>query len=258
MLRIIFETLFWCIIMAVIGVLCFGLKSPSDIHYNTFPIFNDRLWYITCYCFVFLLAPYLNLLIAHISKSAYRELLLLLTILMCAIPTVCMIDPFHVTFHGYSAGSWDVVREVLGEYKNLGKEFDTVMLLQPTSPLRTAVDIINAFNLKEEKQANAIVSVCEMDHSPLWSNTLPESLLITGFVRNDNLPRQKLPKYYRINGAIYLVDTDTLVNGKSVYDNNCFAYIMPRNRSVDIEAVMDFIIAESVIKNYCQLMNNKC
>lgn len=145
---------------------------------------------------------------------------------------------------GDSAGSWDVVREVLNEYKKLGREFDSVMLLQPTSPLRTAEDIVSAFKLKEEKKANAIVSVCEVDHSPLWSNTLPESLSMNGFVKNSDVPRQQLPTYYRINGAVYLTDTMLLHKGDRIYDNNCFAYIMPRDRSVDIDNEMDFHMAE--------------
>ena len=145
---------------------------------------------------------------------------------------------------GDGAGSWDVVREVLERYESRGARFDTVMLLQPTSPLRTAVDIVNAFCLKEEKHAGAVVSVCETEHSPLWSNTLPESLSMQGFVRSADVPRQQLPTYYRINGAVYLVDTATLYNHKSICDNDCFAYIMPRERSVDIDTEMDFRLAE--------------
>ena len=122
---------------------------------------------------------------------------------------------------GDTAGSWDVVREVLEMYKSRGREFDVVMLLQPTSPLRTAEDIITAFELKEQKRANAIVSVCAMDHSPLWSNTLPDSLSMKGFVRNVNMPRQQLPAYYRINGAVYLVDTSILYSDAKIYDYNC-------------------------------------
>lgn len=143
-----------------------------------------------------------------------------------------------------TAGSWDVVREVLDEYKKCGKVFDSVMLLQPTSPLRTAEDIINAFRLKTEKTANAIVSVCEMDHSPLWSNTLPNSLSMEGFVKTSDIPRQQLPSFYRINGAIYLVDTFVLYNSRSLYDNNCFAYIMPQDRSIDIDTELDFQLAQ--------------
>lgn len=149
---------------------------------------------------------------------------------------------------GDSAGSWDVVREVLNEYRKLGKAFDNVMLLQPTSPLRTSEDIINAFSLKEKKKANAIVSVCEMDHSPLWSNTLPDSLSMENFSRSKDLPRQQLETYYRVNGTIYLIDTDCVYNDKRIYENNCYAYIMPKERSVDIDTELDFIIAETIIK----------
>lgn len=148
-----------------------------------------------------------------------------------------------------TAGSWDVVREVLERYKELGQEFDAVMLLQPTSPLRTAKDIVNAFQLKERKKANAIVSVCEMDHSPLWSNTLPESLSMEGFIQTNNVLRQQLPTYYRINGAIYLANTAILYSDKSIYVNNCFAYIMPRERSVDIDTEFDFIMATQLLEN---------
>ena len=73
-----------------------------------------------------------------------------------------------------SASSWDSVREVLKNYLQLGQSFDNVMLLQPTSPLRTSDDIINAFDLFFNKKAESVVGVCEMEHSPLWSNVLPE------------------------------------------------------------------------------------
>ena len=56
-----------------------------------------------------------------------------------------------------SAGSWDTVREVLDRYKALGKEFDTVCLLQPTSPLRTQEDIRNAYQIYQNKNAKAVI-----------------------------------------------------------------------------------------------------
>jgi CMP-N,N'-diacetyllegionaminic acid synthase len=70
-----------------------------------------------------------------------------------------------------TASSWDVVKEVLQEYEKRGKTFDKVMLLQPTSPLRNSNDIKECFNMMDSVSANSIISVCEMDHSPLWSNT---------------------------------------------------------------------------------------
>ena len=72
-----------------------------------------------------------------------------------------------------TASSEDAIREVLRRYEEMGQRFDAFMLLQPTSPLRTAGDIRAAFGVMEEKQAESVVSVCEMEHSPLWSNTLP-------------------------------------------------------------------------------------
>lgn len=148
-----------------------------------------------------------------------------------------------------SASSWDVVKEVLNKYEDLGITFDTVTLLQPTSPLRTEVDICNAHNLFSKKKATSVISVCETEHSPLWCNVLSDSLCMDGFLNNkNNSQRQKLDTYYRINGSIYIVDVKYFLSGKNIYDSGSYAYIMPINRSVDIDTKVDFIIAEALIK----------
>ena len=144
------------------------------------------------------------------------------------------------------AGSWDVVMEVLGKYQELGKTFDTVCLLQPTSPLRTAEDIINAYNLLEEKQADAITSVCEVDHSPLWTMTLDDSLSLAKFrALASDRPRQLLATYYRLNGAIYIRRIDYADGRPTILSNKEFATIMPREHSVDIDSELDFTIAKA-------------
>ena len=149
-----------------------------------------------------------------------------------------------------SASSWDVVREVLGKYRELGMEFETVTLLQPTSPLRTSEDIVKAFDLYQEKGATAVVSVCEPEHSPLWCNTLSESLCMDHFLDHiSNRPRQQLNTYYRLNGSIYIVDVALISAGNNIYDANSYAYIMPNERSVDIDTELDFLIAETVINH---------
>ena len=149
-----------------------------------------------------------------------------------------------------TASSWDVVREVLSKYIDMGIEFETVALLQPTSPLRTYEDICNAYELYYEKSAGAIVSVCESEHSPLWCNKLPESLCMNGFLNNETMrQRQQLDKYYRLNGSIYIVDVKRFLNSGIIYDSHCFAYVMPKERSVDIDSELDFLIAETII-NY--------
>lgn len=149
------------------------------------------------------------------------------------------------------ASSWGTVQEVLDNYKDLGKEFDTVMLLQPTSPLRTSEDIKNAFAILEEKNADSVVGVCEMDHSPLWSNVLPENRCLDGFIRpevKESSGRQSLPTYYRINGAIYLTKV-TEALGTNLYSDSGYAYIMEQAKSIDIDTELDFKMAEFLIQN---------
>jgi len=149
-----------------------------------------------------------------------------------------------------TASSWDVVREVLQKYKEQGVEFDTVTLLQPTSPMRTAEDIVSAYDLYETKGATTVVSVCEPEHSPLWCNTLPESLSMDHFLdRASNRQRQQLSKYYRLNGSIYIVSVEKILAGNNIYDDGSYAYVMPTERSVDIDTALDFLLAETVMNH---------
>jgi CMP-N,N'-diacetyllegionaminic acid synthase len=148
-----------------------------------------------------------------------------------------------------TASSWDAVKEVIERYKNLGTEFDTVALLQPTSPLRTSNDIIEGYNVMKVKEANFVVGVCEMDHSPLWANTLPEDLSMENFIRPEvvKVPRQNIPTYYRINGALYIVKVDYLMKTPDIYADRSFALVMRKENSIDIDDQLDFTIAEVLI-----------
>lgn len=150
-----------------------------------------------------------------------------------------------------TASSVDVMLEVLQRYEELGHEFDTCMLLQPTSPLRNVEDLKAAFTRMEETKATSVVSVCKVDHSPLWCNTLPENGCMDQFlVPAAKEPRQKLAQYYRLNGAIYLTTVANLrETGNLNYDQSCFAMIMPRSRSIDIDEELDFVIAEAIVNH---------
>lgn len=149
-----------------------------------------------------------------------------------------------------TASTWDAMRFVLEEYKKRGEEFDTITVLQPTSPLRTGDDIAQAYAFFTQKKANMISGVCEMDHSPLWSNVLPTDLSMGNFEDEKLafLPRQELPVYYRENGAIYMLKTSHLFSQKNIYKDKCYAYIMDRSHSVDIDTELDFLIAETIMK----------
>lgn len=148
-----------------------------------------------------------------------------------------------------SASSWDAIREVLTKYAEIGNKFDNFMLLQPTSPLRTADDIQAAFKLQKEKKALAIVSVCPVDHSPLQCNVLPETLSLADFRQNNSkgLRRQMLEQYYRFNGAIYLSNVSNFLATGDIYDKDCYAYVMDRLNSIDIDDEVDFKIAEALL-----------
>ena len=151
---------------------------------------------------------------------------------------------------GDSASSWDVVLEVLDKYERSGKTFDTVMLLQPTSPLRTAEDIQNAYRIMHERKASTVVSLCRAEHPPMWSNCLPENHCMDGFL-SSAAPgqRQAASEYFRMNGAIYLIDVKYLQAHQGIsYGASSYAYIMPQERSVDIDGPLDMLIAETLLR----------
>jgi len=125
--------------------------------------------------------------------------------------------------------------------------YDYVVLLQPTSPLRDEMHIDEAIELLESKNTDAIVSVCEMDHSPLWSNTLPDDGSMSNFMRDEVLNKrsQDLEKYYRLNGAVYICKTEKLLEEKSFFlKENICAYKMNKKNSIDIDDEIDFKMAE--------------
>lgn len=148
-----------------------------------------------------------------------------------------------------TATTFDAIKHTIEN----SKKYDYVILLQATSPLRTSLHIDEAIELLEEKNADAIISVCEMDHSPLWSNTLDETLSMQDFLKEEILNRrsQDLETYYRLNGAIYICKTTKLLEEKSfLLKEHSFAYVMDRKSSIDIDEEIDFEIAQLLILKY--------
>lgn len=146
-----------------------------------------------------------------------------------------------------TATTFDAIKHTIDNFE----KYDYIVLLQPTSPLRDAKHIDQAIELLETKKADAVVSVCEVDHSPLWSNTLPKDGNMSNFLKDEILNKrsQDLEKYYRLNGAIYICKTEKLLENKGFFlKDNIFAYKMDRESSVDIDEEMDFKIAEVLIK----------
>ncbi len=141
-----------------------------------------------------------------------------------------------------TSSSWDVVKKVTQRYAEKGKVFDAVMILQATSPLRSSEDILNAIKLFKEKSANAIVSVAETEHSPYWSAELPEDGNMAVFhERVKNVyRRQEGAVSFSLNGALYLVKVPYLFECENIFQERCYAYVMPQERSFDIDTQFDF------------------
>ena len=146
-----------------------------------------------------------------------------------------------------TASSIDVLLDVMQH----SKKYDYIVLLQPTSPLRTQVHLQEAIELLFQKEAQSVVSVCEMEHSPLWSNTLDSSLSMEHFLREDVKGKrsQDLECYYRLNGAIYICAWEQFHQERSFFlKKGTFAYIMSKRDSIDIDEELDFLLAETIMK----------
>ena len=132
------------------------------------------------------------------------------------------------------------------------ENYTYLILLQPTTPLRTKRHIDEAFQTLIKTNADAVISVCESEHNPLWANRLPVDGNLKNFRREDirDVRSQDLPKYHRINGAIYICEVSRLLRESSFYiKDNIFSYIMDKTCSVDIDDQFDFLIAETLMKN---------
>jgi len=134
--------------------------------------------------------------------------------------------------------------------ENEKTSYDLLLLLQPTSPLRTAGDIDKAVEMLFEKGAKAIVSICETEHHPYRMNMVQADGCLKDFIKQEarGKNRQELPQFYRVNGAVYLAYCDYLMALNSFFGEGTFAYVMPGERSVDMDGALDFELAEIILK----------
>lgn len=144
----------------------------------------------------------------------------------------------------------DAVKHTIEYLKERGEIYDFALILQPTSPLRSADHVRQAIDMVSSKHADAVISVCKCEHSPLWTNTLPDDFSITNFLETKfkNVPSQELPIYYRLNGAIFLVNINKLYEEETfLLSKNSYAIEMDAMASIDIDHEIDFLLAETVI-----------
>jgi N-acylneuraminate cytidylyltransferase len=146
-----------------------------------------------------------------------------------------------------------VLQHALGEVEKGGAVYDAVLMLQPTTPLRRRDDIDGALDLLERSGADSVISVVDVGgHHPARMKYLEGDRLIDPpfCEERENQPRQELRPMYLRNGAIYAVRRGVLLGG-SLKGTDCRAWIMPIERSVNIDTPDDFELAERALGKLC-------
>lgn len=131
--------------------------------------------------------------------------------------------------------------------KEEGVMIGSFVVLQPTSPLRTSEDIDNAINLFLQKNADSVISYTKEAHPISWHKYLDEDGHFIDIINSKVANRQDYRISYYPNGAVYVFKTD-IIRQKTYYTQNSYAYVMPRNRSVDIDSIEDFEYAEYLLQ----------
>ncbi|WP_139062656.1 cytidylyltransferase domain-containing protein [Selenomonas sp. oral taxon 149] len=130
--------------------------------------------------------------------------------------------------------------------------YDSVLLLQPTSPFRQKEDIEGFLSFAKRSAAKVCVSVTEVEHSPYWMYTVEaEDRLkpILPLPTEAMYQRQKLPSCYRLNGALYYAQTAYYKEHKTFLTEDTLGYTMDRRRSLDIDTEEDLVMAEWILAN---------
>ena len=139
-----------------------------------------------------------------------------------------------------------VIHSVKKMEKLKNKEYDYVIMIQPTAPLRTAKDIDDSLELLFTEDTDSIISIVDVDnYHPIKMKVINKNRLLD-FQDSDleNPPRQSLPKVYIVNGAIYATKRNVLIENETFKGESCFPFVMPQERSVNIDNISDFIVAE--------------
>ena len=127
---------------------------------------------------------------------------------------------------------------------------DAIMLLQPTSPLRRIQDIDGAVDLLIRKNAPAVVGVCEAANHPFLVHSMDSDGVLTPFMERASgyLRRQILPQCYVLNGSIYLIRCGVLREYKTLFPRGVLGWLMPPERSVDVDTPWDLHLARLIIE----------
>ncbi len=139
---------------------------------------------------------------------------------------------------------------VIHALETLAEKYDYMVLLQPTSPFRNAQDIDQAIELCVKKGAETCVSVTENSKSPYWAYKIDAQQRIEPLfpVEEKIACRQQLPKTYAQNGAIFVAACNFVLKTATLQNRQTLAYIMPSERSIDIDSEYDLRLANLLLE----------
>jgi N-acylneuraminate cytidylyltransferase/CMP-N,N'-diacetyllegionaminic acid synthase len=135
--------------------------------------------------------------------------------------------------------------------ENEDKKYDYFVLLQPTSPLREVKHINKAIEkIIANENVDSLISIKEAEENPYWRVKVNKDKSLKPFLINNIgfTRRQYLPKVYIINGAIYISKCSEFIKNKSFYEGKCLSFIMDKRSNIDIDDVIDFRLAEFLMK----------
>ena len=148
-----------------------------------------------------------------------------------------------------TARTIDVVLFTIEQLKLIGQEYDIVVLLQPTSPLRDEDDICGAIEKYVSCNMKSLVSVSEVSESPILMRQIVDETHMEKLLNiNSTIRRQDMAKYYMVNGSIYINKIEELNSDTSLNDN-VIPYVMDRSHSVDIDDYVDIEVMKYYVNN---------
>ena len=134
--------------------------------------------------------------------------------------------------------------------ENSGTKIDSFVALLPTAPLRLAKDIDNAIEIFYEKDADSVISITEAEVPIEWYRKIDHEGVLMDYFSNVSAikNRQDFNQSYIPNGAIYVFSTEKLRETRQYYMEKTYPYIMPRDRSADIDELLDFEWVEFLLQ----------
>lgn len=144
------------------------------------------------------------------------------------------------------------IKDVLFDFLNRNsftEEWSTIIILLPTSPLLTSEDIQKAVKEFESLENSTLLSVTETDHNAYRSLEIKNDCIAPIFPQKIKKRTQELSPTYRINGAMIIIDRVHFLEHKDFFSPDTLAYVMPKERSIDVDTAFDFALAEILLKN---------